>query len=238
MAVRHPWWLAAAVGGIAGGVLGYAIGAPHAQLIGRTVWHGPRSRKQVALTFDNGPSPQGTEVILDILRHEHVRATFFLLGAAAERYPDLARAIAQEGHTIGNHGFAHRSLSWLGPEATAREIDRGFHAIATVCDVAPTLFRPPYGMRNLFLPRLLERRGWQMVHWSRSAGDWRQHGARRLDAWVHRVRGGDILLWHDGTRYNRIYPRTVTAAALSQVIPYLRSKGFEFVTVDRFVDLS
>lgn len=236
MGIRHPWWLAGIVGGLAGGLIGYAVASPRSQLLGRTVWRGPRDRKQVALTFDNGPSPQGTELILDILRREGVPATFFLLGKSVQKYPDLARAIADEGHVIGNHGFTHRSLFWLGPDATAREIDRGFHAIATTCDVLPRLFRPAYGVRNFFLADLLERRGWQMVHWSRSAGDWRQHGARRLDSWIHRVEGGDILLWHDGTRYSRVYPRTVTVAALSQVIPYLRDKGFQFVTVDRFID--
>jgi len=234
MGVRHPWWLVGILGGIVGGV-GYALASPRSQLVGRTVWHGPRNRRQIALTFDNGPSPQGTEVVLDILRREKVTATFFLLGRAAEAYPDLARAIVSEGHLVGNHGYRHRNLIWCGPRTTAREIDRGYHAIATVCGVEPTLFRPPYGTRNLFLPGLLERRGWRMVHWSRSAGDWRRHGARRLDAWVHRVRGGDILLWHDGTRYDWVIPRTVTVAALSQVIPYLRRRGFEFVPVSDFV---
>lgn len=235
MAIRRPWWLLSIIAGMAGGALVYAVGSPRAQLLGRTVWHGPRNRRQIALTFDNGPSPRGTEIILDVLRREEITATFFLLGKSAERYPDLARAIAGEGHLIGNHGYSHRNLLWLGPKGTAQEIDRGYHTIATICDISPALFRPPYGVRNLFLPALLERRGWRMVHWSRSAGDWRQHGARRLDSWVNRVQGGDIVLFHDGTRHNRIYPRTVTVAALSQVIPYLRDKGFEFVPVDRFM---
>jgi len=236
MKSRHPWWLVGLAGGFAvGGFLAYSFASPRSQVVGRTVWRGSRDRRRVALTFDNGPSPKGTEAILDVLRQEGVQATFFLLGRQAEACPDLARAIAAEGHLIGNHGYSHRNLLWLGPGGTARQLDRGYRAIEAACGVGPTLFRPAFGTRNLFLPSLLAERGWQMVHWSRSTGDWRRHGARRIDGWVNRVQGGDILLWHDGGPRGVAYPRTVTIAALSQVIPFLREKGFEFVSVAEFL---
>jgi peptidoglycan-N-acetylglucosamine deacetylase len=231
---RH-WWIAGLVGGVVGGLMSYALGAPRSQVIGRTIWRGPRDRRQIALTFDNGPSPKGTEGVLDLLRQEGVTATFFLLGRQVEAYPALARAIVAEGHLIGNHGYTHRNLAWAGPEATANELDRGYRAIESVCGVAPMLFRPPYGTRNFFLPSLISQRGWQMVHWSRSTGDWRRHGARPIDNWVNQVRNGDILLWHDGGPRGSIYPRTVTIAALSQVIPFLRRRGFAFVPVNAFL---
>ena len=234
----HPgryWWLAGLLGGLAGGAVAYALGSPRSTLVGKTTWHGPRDKRQIALTFDNGPSPRGTEEILNLLRHEGVPATFFLLGRQVEQYPSLARAIISEGHLIGNHGYTHRNIGWAGPGATARELDRGYRAIESICGVAPTLYRPPYGIRNFFLPGLLRQRGWEMIHWSRSTGDWRRHGARPIDNWVNRVENGDILLWHDGGPRGAIYPRTVTIAALSQVIPYLRRRGFEFVPVSAFL---
>ena len=91
--MRNRWWFAGSVGGAIGSLIGYALASPRAQLIGRTMWHGPRSRREIALTFDNGPSPEGTGQILDLLAREDVRATFFMLGASVEKHPDLARAV-------------------------------------------------------------------------------------------------------------------------------------------------
>ena len=88
------------------------------------------------------------------------------------------------------------------------------------------------------MPGLLRKRGWRMVHWTSSAGDWRLNSARSLTSWVPAVRNGDILLWHDGVPRQAMSPRTVTIAALSQVIPFLRNRGFEFVTVEDMLNPS
>lgn len=234
--MKSRWWLAGAIGGILGSLLGYALASPRAQIFGRTLWHGPRNRREIALTFDNGPSPGGTERILELLRYEGVKATFFVLGRAVETYPDLARAIVDEGHLISNHGYSHRNLLWASKHDTARQMDRCYHAIESICGVVPTLYRPAFGTRNLFMAGLLKQRGWQMVHWSSNAGDWRTHGARKLQRWIPDIENGDILLWHDGTRNATKVPRTVTINALTQVIPFLRDRGFKFVTVDRMLD--
>ncbi len=233
--MKYRWWYAGALGGALGAFFGYALASPRSQIIGSSVWHGPRDRREIALTFDNGPSPDGTERILDLLRSENVKATFFVLGRATEAYPHLARAIVNEGHQIGNHGYTHKSLLWAGPSTTAQQLDRGYRAIESACGVGPTIYRPAFGSRNFFMPRLLRQRGWKLVQWAVSSGDWRVHGARKLTNWVRDIRNGDILLWHDGVRSEITTPRTVTVAALSQVIPFLRDRGFSFVTIDQML---
>ncbi len=236
--MRNRWWFAGSVGGAIGSLIGYALASPRAQLIGRTMWHGPRSRREIALTFDNGPSPEGTGQILDLLAREDVRATFFMLGASVEKHPDLARAVVEAGHLVGNHGYTHRNLMWARSQATANQLDRGYRAIESTCGVGPRLYRPAFGARSFSMPGLLRKRGWRMVHWTSSAGDWRLNSARNLTSWVPAVRNGDILLWHDGVRRQAMSPRTVTIAALSQVIPFLRNRGFEFVTVEDMLNPS
>jgi peptidoglycan-N-acetylglucosamine deacetylase len=233
--VKHRWGFAGLLGGVLGSVLGYSLASPRSQIVGRTTWHGPRNRREIALTFDNGPSPEGTPRILDLLEFERVPATFFVLGNAVEEHPDLARQIAQAGHQIGNHGYTHRNLLWAGLNATVQQMNRGYRAIESVCNVQPTLYRPAYGTRNFFMPHLLEMRGWQMVHWSASARDAGVNGTRNLGGWLPQVSGGDILLWHDGPRSAGRDPRRTTIAALSQVIPYLRDRGFKFVTLDQML---
>lgn len=233
--VKYRWWIAGALGGAIGAFLGYALVSPRAQIVGTSIWHGPRNRREIALTFDNGPSPDGTERVLELLRSEGVKATFFLLGRATEAYPHLAQAIVNDGHQIGNHGYTHKNLLWACAKTTAQQLDRGYHAIEAACGVGPTIYRPAYGTRNFFMPKLLRQRGWKLIHWAASAGDWRVHGARKLTGWLPHVRNGDILLWHDGLRHEITTPRTVTIAALSQVIPFLRERGFTFVTVDHLL---
>ena len=105
-------------------------------------------RKVVALTFDDGPNPDATPLILDTLREKRVRATFFILGSHAERWPELVRRIAHDGHQIGNHGYFHRKLQFKSPFYVSRDIRLGIRAIKRAGAPAPRYFRAPHGFRS------------------------------------------------------------------------------------------
>ena len=128
---------------------GYTWGS-HLLTLG-SVWRGPRAGRKVALTFDDGPDPEQTPRVLDLLAAHGAKATFFLIGERAARAGALVRRIAAAGHDLGNHTWSHRSLWLSGPAETGRQVRQGHDAIAQVAGAAPRFFRPPWGMTNLAL---------------------------------------------------------------------------------------
>lgn len=204
------------------GVLAYGLAAPRATLLGPALIRLPPTPgvKPLALTFDDGPSPF-TGRVLDILRREHVHATFFLCGANVERYPELVRRIQAEGHVIGNHTYSHPYLDLKAKARIADEIDNAQAAIGKITGRRPTLFRPPYGVRWFTLNGLLRERGLTMVMWTNDAAS------------VSRLEPGAVVLLHDGVE---TYPpekidRTELLNQLPGLIAQARREGFTFVTV-------
>jgi peptidoglycan-N-acetylglucosamine deacetylase len=130
------------------------------------VWRGSGARPLATLTFDDGPGPETTPRVLDILAEHGVRGAFFLIGRRAAASPALVRRIVAEGHDLGNHTWSHRSLWFCGPRATHREVVDGHDAIAQAAGQAPRFFRAPWGMTNLALFPLLRRLGTPCVFWS------------------------------------------------------------------------
>jgi len=160
---------------------------------------------RVHLTFDDGPDATWTERCLEVLSAAGARATFFMIGAQARRWPGLVRQIASEGHAIGNHTATH-AHPWTLGEATARaEVRDGAAAIADIIGMPSTLFRPPHGARRRCMLEEAAAQGESLVMWDRSAIDWGWWGradgiARRLQ----RARNGDVILMHDGAnKHNR-----------------------------------
>ena len=153
----------------------------------------------VYLTFDDGPDPEWTGRVLDVLAAARVRATFFVVGRAARAAPGLVRRIASEGHEIGNHSLSHRH-PWRLREAAAREEVRGgAAAIAETLGRAPRWFRPPHGRMRRCMIDEAERSGQRTVLWSVSAIDWGPLGrADEIAERLARVEAGDIVLMHDG----------------------------------------
>jgi len=185
---------------------------------------------QVAITFDDGPNPEATPRILDALGAGGIRATFFLLGKHIERWPDLARRIAREGHAIGNHGWHHQKLHRRGPAFIALDIALGAQAITAATGSAPRLFRAPHGFRNPWVNRLAAAQGQRVVGWSLGVWDSDRPGAdviarRALEG----TRAGSILLLHDGDGYDPGGDRLQTAEALPAIIRGLRDRGLGFV---------
>jgi len=187
----------------------------------------------VALTFDDGPHPEGTPAVLDHLRAGGARATFFLVGEQVERWPSLAAEIAAAGHGIALHGYRHRNLLRVAPRALAADLDRAAAVIAAATGVAPTTYRPPYGIFSPAALAIARRRGWRPLLWSRWGRDWaRRATPQSIAAKVTEAVGaGDVLLLHDADHYSAAGSHRRTAAALPLVLHELERRRLELVTV-------
>ena len=216
-------------------VIGGAIhGAFHrnSPLFGPTLGRIPSDRKVVALTFDDGPNPDATPLILQTLREKGVRATFFVLGSHAERWPELVRRISAEGHQLGNHGYFHRKLQFKSPFYVSRDIRLGIRAIKRAGAPAPRLFRAPHGFRSPWTTPIASSYGERTVGWSLGVWDSDRPGADEIvRRTMEGVEPGSIILLHDGDGYNPDGDRMQTAAALPTIIDRLKEQGYEFATL-------
>jgi peptidoglycan/xylan/chitin deacetylase (PgdA/CDA1 family) len=174
----------------------------------------------VTLTFDDGPHPQGTPAVLDLLERHGATATFFMVGERVLAAPEIAREVAARGHGIAIHGHRHRNLLRLTPAAIARDLDAAYETIAEHTGTAPTLHRPPYGIYSWPAFAAVKRRGWSPLLWSRWGHDWRARiTPRQIAAEVTRDLGpGDVLLLHDGDDYSAPGSWRRTVAALPEIL--------------------
>ena len=204
-----------------------AIGA--AGLFPRCAWLGPnitrlppaRARGElVALTFDDGPDPDVTPGVLNLLELAGAKATFFCVGKRAEAHPALMASIRAQGHAVGNHSFSHsNSFAFRGPRALKREILRAQEAIERAGGGRPELFRAPAGVQNPWLAPALASVGLSLVSWSRRGYDTvTRDGARVAARLVRGLRAGDILLLHDGSSASDRSGRPVVLEALTRVL--------------------
>lgn len=202
---------------------------------------GSRHLNVVSITFDDGPSPQYTPKILDILKEKKVKATFFLTGKHVEKYPDVARRILAEGHEIGNHTYSHKEMFALTKKVADREIGKAEQAIIDILGVRPTLFRPPRGIYSNTIRALLVKKGYDIVLWTISSVDWRNIPSSRITARIQRfVHNGAIILFHDsGALIKREGGKRVnTVKALPEVIDMLKNNNYKIVTVGTLIELA
>jgi peptidoglycan-N-acetylglucosamine deacetylase len=186
----------------------------------------------MALTFDDGPNPAVTPLILDLLDRHRVRATFFLLGRHVRVFPALAKEIAARGHTLGNHTDTHRRLVFCSARQIRTEIDRCDDAIEQATGTKPQWVRPPFGFRGPALDNVVRSRAARVVMWSASAVDWRPGPLEQVIRSLRRARGGDIVLLHDGDFRAREGDRRRTVRALEHWLPRWKDAGIRFVTAD------
>ena len=168
---------------------------------GHACGHGAR----VYLTFDDGPDPEWTPRIMDVLDASGARGTFFVIGRAAERSGPLLRRLHASGHEIGNHTYSHRHPWTMSTARARREVRDGAESIAQALGQAPRWFRPPHGRLRQAMADEAQNGGQRVVLWTLSAVDWGPLGcAERIAARLDHVDGGDIVLMHDGrNRHNR-----------------------------------
>jgi peptidoglycan-N-acetylglucosamine deacetylase len=212
------------------GAMTYAVRGRSSTLLADSVWRGPADRKSVALTFDDGPS-ESTPELLAILAEYRVRATFFLCGSNVRRLPEIARAIANAGHEIGNHGDAHRYSCFKSGEFIRNDLAAAQETIAETTGVSPRLYRPPYGVRWFGMRQAMRGLGLSGVMWSTIGLDWKRSPEEIVARIMRQVRNGAIICLHDG-RALAIKPDIrPTLKAVESLLPVLRQQGFAFDTV-------
>jgi peptidoglycan/xylan/chitin deacetylase (PgdA/CDA1 family) len=202
-------------------------------VFGRTISKLRGPGKPVALTFDDGPNPNATPLILDALAERGVKATFFILGRHAERWPELVKRVAREGHAIGNHGYYHRKLHFKSPAYVRKDLTLGTEAIQRVAGVTPTVFRAPHGFRSPWVTPIARSLGQRTVGWSFGVWDSDRPGVdvittRILDG----AKAGSILLLHDGDGYDPNGDRVQTAQAVPLIVDRMLAQGFAFHLLD------
>jgi peptidoglycan-N-acetylglucosamine deacetylase len=219
------------------GILADGVFRPSSSVFYPTITHGARTTTQIALTFDDGPDPESTPAILDSLAQLGARATFFVIGRYLERHESLARRIVAEGHELGNHSWRHAPWqNFYSRRAHLADIERTSALIRSIEGTSrEPLYRPPVGLKSPELARAAESRQLQIIAWSvhsrDTAGRRWQSVARRV---LNRVRGGDIVLLHDGHAAEGRH-RTHAVNALPLILCGLQAQGLQPVTVSELL---
>jgi len=210
---------------------GYHAMAPGSQVYGRTFVRGANKR-QLALTYDDGPNDQHTPQLLDVLAKHDVRATFFLVGRYVQRQPQIVRDLVQAGHVLGNHTFTHPNLIVCSKLQTKIQLEECNRAIEDAAGQSPKLFRPPFGGRRPSTLRIVRELGLEPVMWSVTGWDWEEKPASYVEGKVTgQVKGGDIVLLHDGGHRGIGADRSQTVIATDNLITRYKAEGYQFVTV-------
>jgi peptidoglycan-N-acetylglucosamine deacetylase len=224
-----------------------AVAANHLALTGAGLW--PRStwlgsnwtrlpgaavaRREVALTIDDGPDPEVTPAVLDLLDAAGVQATFFCIARTASAHPDLCREIVRRGHSVQNHSNRHsKAFSLLGPNAIGDEIRAAQESLAEITGTMPRYFRAPAGLRNPFLAPVLDRLDLQLVSWTRRGFDTvRREPAALVERLGRGLAAGDILLLHDGNAARTSDDQPLVLAALPALLSRIAAAGLRPVTL-------
>ncbi|MCM3090848.1 MULTISPECIES: polysaccharide deacetylase family protein [unclassified Cytobacillus] len=186
--------------------------------------------KYIALTFDDGPHPKVTPLILDILKKHNAKATFYMLGSQAQFYPALASQVAEEGHEIGNHSNSHADLSSLGAKEIRKEMEEASAKIKEASGQLPATVRPPYGAMNEDVKKIAGMAQTPLILWSVDSLDWKTLNAQSIKKIVKaNAVPGSIVLMHD--------IHMPTAQALPELLTYLEKEGYEFITVSQLLSL-
>lgn len=182
---------------------------------------------KIALTFDDGPHPSQTLRILDILDKYGIKATFFVVGVNATYYSEALEEVCRRGHEIGNHTFSHPQVSKLDPEALEKEVDECENTLLGLTDRKTKLFRPPEGMIDSSVKRVLGKLDYKVILWDIDTRDWAHTPPEAIaDNVISHISSGDIILMHDYIAYN-----SPTAEALELFIPVLLEKGYTFTVI-------
>jgi peptidoglycan/xylan/chitin deacetylase (PgdA/CDA1 family) len=188
----------------------------------------PAAQKAVALTIDDGPDPRWTQEILAVLRRHAIKATFCMIGRNVQARPDIARAVAADGHEIANHTWSHADLARLPAHQIHAQLESTTEAIARATPgTAPTLFRAPFGAWSPTVIQVCHELNMRPLGWSVDTRDWSRPGMSHIvDTLLHDTKTGSIILSHDGGG-----DRSQTVAALRTCLPRLLDAGYHFVTV-------
>lgn len=237
--IAGVWWPGLTWPALAFGAAAWGAGSIRGSASARsslfvpTVWRGDVAQPFVALTFDDGPDPTRTPQVLDALGEAGARATFFMIGRAAERHPEIVSQVVAAGHQVANHSMNHpRWLNLATSPRMVREMQEGEACLARLsASVTPMPYRPPIGLRSPSLMRALRRFPRTVVTWSIHGRDRRASSPREIcDRVVSRAGAGDIVVLHDGSDASGGGPPH-TAAAVGPIARGLRERGLACVTL-------
>jgi peptidoglycan/xylan/chitin deacetylase (PgdA/CDA1 family) len=245
----NPLFIAASGAFAAAGAIAYATVHPRSQLFGPTIWR-TNSPRKLAITFDDGPNPAITPVLLDLLDRYNAKATFFLIGRYVRECPELVRETVARGHIVGNHTETHPNLFWLTPTQVRIELRLCHDAISNAVGAVPKWFRPPFGKRNPWVIPAARELGCRTTMWTLMPGDWQEKPVEWLISRMQpiteyaqqslangpssSVEGGatgHILCLHDGAHRQMNGDRSRTLVALEHWLPRWRDLGLDFVTI-------
>jgi len=216
----------------AASALGYQTMSPTGQWFGRTFAGGIRGSKQLALTYDDGPNDPWTYKLLEVLEKHSIHATFFMIGEFVQRRPEIARAVSLAGHVIGNHTFDHPSLIFEREAQTRSQLVDCRQALEDTIGKHSNLFRPPFGGRRPATIRIARNLGLETVLWNVTGYDWKAPSAALIEEKVARqIRGGDVILLHDGRHRALGADRGRTVIATGNLIQRYKQADYEFVTI-------
>jgi peptidoglycan/xylan/chitin deacetylase (PgdA/CDA1 family) len=220
-------------------VAGYNTMSPTSQLYGQTFIGEGRGSKRLCLTFDDGPNDPHTFQLLEVLAKHNTKVTFFVVGKYVKQRSDIVRQVVEAGHEVGNHTFAHPNLIFRSAAQTCAEISACDAVIGDATGVETTLFRPPFGGRRPSNLRAIRESGKKPVMWSVSGYDWNAASPNQIvDKVAQQVRGGDVILLHDGGHKGFGINRALTVQATDEIIRRYAGEGYSFVTVSEMMKTS
>ena len=209
-------------------VIYYLTYAVRTQTLGETTWCGNAKARSVALTFDDGPSPD-TLKILEILCSAEIKATFFVVGKEVEKYPEIAKKIVEEGHEIGNHSYSHPIYLFCTPAKTRRELEKTQEIIKNVVGFAPKIVRPPCGVRTPAYFDAAKNLGLTTIQWSDAGFDWKQITSKKIcENILKTVQSDSIILLHDSDSRLKLN-QDVTVNSLPLILDGLKKKNLRVV---------
>ncbi|HYW47344.1 MAG TPA: polysaccharide deacetylase family protein [Bryobacteraceae bacterium] len=214
--------------------MAWCVRGRSSSLLAPSVWRGPRSRRAVALTFDDGPS-EATPQVLEILARYGVAATFFQCGVNVERLPGIARAVREGGHEIGNHSHTHRLFCFRSRRFMEDDLERAQDSIEAHTGARPAWFRAPFGARWFGLAGVQRRTHLTGVMWTIIGYDWSQKADRVVRRIAAGVCNGAIVCLHDGRELRAKPDIGVTVEAVRRLVPMLLERGYRFETVSRLL---
>jgi len=223
------------VGAMAAGAATFAgvhTMVPWSQLYGRNFNGVESGAKVLALSYDDGPNDPWTLHLLDVLHKHEVRATFFMLGGFVRQRPQIARAVFDAGHAVGNHAYSHSNLIFATPARLQKELEETSRAIEEATGSRPALFRPPFGGRRPGTFRAAERMHMLPVMWRVTCFDWSAKSHEEILRRARRqITGGEVILLHDGGHLRMGEDRSATVRATDELIAEYKQQGYSFVTV-------